>query len=54
MGSNANTVADADANFFRVVLFALVGMTVVTGTLAAVTTFQAMSLSPLICVVGCS
>ena len=55
MGSNANTVAVAvaDAKFLRLVLFALMGLTVLTGVLTVMTTVEAMSPNPLSCVFIC-
>ena len=49
MGSNGV----ADALFFRPVMFALVGLTVVTDVLAGVTTVQAMNADPSTCMFAC-
>jgi hypothetical protein len=51
MGSN--NVAIADAKFLLRVVFALIGLTVITGVLAGVTTVQAMSARTLTCMYGC-
>ena len=50
-----NMVSDnvADARFLRRVLFALVGLTLLSGILAGVTTVQAMNANPSTCVFGC-
>jgi hypothetical protein len=49
MGSNVV----ADAKFLRRVLFALVGLTVMTGLLAGFTTVQSMNANPTTCMFGC-
>lgn len=43
----------ADTKFFRRVLFALVGLTAMTGILAGVTTVQATNTNPPVCEIGC-
>ena len=53
MGSDANLNAASDAKFLRRVLFVLVGLTIITGVLAGVTTVQAMNTNPLSCVFVC-
>ena len=49
MGSNGV----ADAVFLRRVLLVLVGLTVLTGVLAGVTTVQALEADPSICMFAC-
>lgn len=49
MGSNVV----ADVKFLRGVLFALVGLTVLTGILAGVTTVQALNDNPSTCAFVC-
>lgn len=53
MGSDANLNAASDAKFLRRVLFVLVGLTIITGVLAGLTTVQAVNANPLSCVFVC-